>query len=153
MKSDYNYIEINKKLWNERVHVHSESKFYDVNGFLAGNIALNQIELNLLGDIKGKKVLIIDDVITAGTAIREAMTMLNAGGGTACGVIIALDRQEKVSDTSTKSAIQTVQTEYSIPVLNVVRLDDLLSFAKSSDEMSSFLPSIEAYRLKYGVEY
>eukprot|EP00943_MAST-04B_sp_MAST-4B-sp1_P009797 g9797.t1 len=103
--------------------------------------------------IKGKNVLIIDDVITAGTAIREAMTMLNAGGGTACGVIIALDRQEKVSDTSTKSAIQTVQTEYSIPVLNVVRLDDLLSFAKSSDEMSSFLPSIEAYRLKYGVEY
>ena len=88
--------------------------------------------------IKGKKVLIIDDVITAGTAIREAMTMLNAGGGTASGVIIALDRQEKVNDTSTQSAIQTVQEQYDIPVLNVVRLDDLLSYAKSSDEMSNF---------------
>lgn len=103
--------------------------------------------------IKGKQVLIIDDVITAGTAIREAMTMLNAGGGTASGVIIALDRQEKVNDTSTQSAIQTVQEQYDIPVLNVVRLDDLLSYAKSSDEMSNFLPSIEAYRAKYGVEY
>ena len=81
------------------------------------------------------------------------MTMLNAGGGTASGVIIALDRQEKVNDTSTQSAIQTVQEQYDIPVLNVVRLDDLLSYAKSSDEMSNFLPSIEAYRAKYGVEY
>ena len=104
-------------------------------------------------DIKDKKVLIIDDVITAGTAIREAMTMLKAGGGIATGVIIALDRQEKVNDSSTQSAIQTVQEEYSIPVLNVVRLDDLLAYAKSNDDMAKYLPSIEEYRSRYGVQY
>ena len=104
-------------------------------------------------DIRDKKVLIIDDVITAGTAIREAMTMLKAGGGIATGVIIALDRQEKVNDSSTQSAIQTVQEEYSIPVLNVVRLDDLLAYAKSNDDMAKYLPSIEEYRSRYGVQY
>ena len=103
--------------------------------------------------IEGKRVLIIDDVITAGTAIREAMGMLKAAGAIAAGVIIALDRQEKVKDTSTTSAIQSVQEEFGIPVNFVVGLDHLLSFAKNNKKVESHLAMIEAYREKYGIRY
>lgn len=101
MKSDYNYIEINKKLWNERVHIHSESKFYDVNGFLAGNIALNQIELNLLGDIKGKKVLHLQ--------CHFGIDTLSLGrlGAHVTGVDFSDEAIHLANDLSLKSAIES----------------------------------------------
>ena len=103
--------------------------------------------------VKGKRCLLVDDVITAGTAIREAIGILSNAGAEAAGVLIALDRQEKKDDTSTKSAIQGVRDEFGIPVHYVVGLDHLLSFARKNDSLSGMLPDIEAYRKKYGISY
>ena len=101
--------------------------------------------------VKGKRVLIVDDVITAGTAIREAMAILKAAGAEAAGVVIALDRAEVVSEGNPMSAIQSVQAEFGIPVVNIVGLGHLLGFVREEVGMESTLASIEAYRSKYGV--
>lgn len=94
-------------------------------------------------------VLIIDDVITAGTAVRESMDIITAEGARPAGVVIALDRQER--GTGTRSAIQEVEADYGIPVASIVRLDDLVGFIGERSQFSEHLESIEAYRREYGV--
>ncbi|EMG49014.1 URA5 Orotate phosphoribosyltransferase [Candida maltosa Xu316] len=99
--------------------------------------------------LKGKKILIIDDVMTAGTAINEAFEIINNEQGQAIGVIIALDRQETTATDAGKSATQAVSERYNIPVLSIVSLGEIISILKGkiSDED---LKSIEEYRSKYG---
>ena len=99
--------------------------------------------------VKGKRVLIVDDVITAGTAIRQAMQILTEAGATAAGVLIALDRAEIVNEGSAMSAIQSVEAEFSIPVVCIVGLDQLISFV--GEEMPEKVAAVTAYREKYGV--
>lgn len=83
--------------------------------------------------LAGRRVLIVDDVITAGTAIREALGLIGEAGGTVAGIVIALDRQEAVDPAqSRRSAAQTVAIEHALPVISIAGLDDLLAFTGDS---------------------
>jgi len=95
------------------------------------------------------RVLILDDVITAGTAIRETITLLRQAGGEPAGVVIALDRQER--GNGELSAIQEVQQTYGIPVASIIRLDDLVEHLEGSTQHGQFLPLVRDYRERYGV--
>ncbi|RLV91880.1 Orotate phosphoribosyltransferase [Spathaspora sp. JA1] len=99
--------------------------------------------------LKDKRILIIDDVITAGTAINEAFEIIGNEQGKVVGCIIALDRQELPTDTATISATQSVSERYGIPVLSIVSLAEVIEIlsGKISD---SDLTSIQEYRNKYG---
>lgn len=95
------------------------------------------------------RVLIIDDVITAGTAIRESMALLDACQAQAAGVVIALDRQER--GQGPLSAIQEVERRYGIPVVSIVRLDDLLAHLADKPDFAQARAAVQAYRERYGV--
>jgi len=95
------------------------------------------------------RVLIVDDVITAGTAIRQSLELIRAQGATAAGVLIALDRQER--GQGSLSAAQEVQAEFGIPVVAVARLDELLVLVDEMVELQAHRAALQAYRLRYGV--
>lgn len=99
--------------------------------------------------LQGKKVLIIDDVITAGTAIREVLPLIEAAGGTAVGVVIALDRQEK--GQGELSAIQEVEKDLNLPVVSIINLHNLLEFASQEPSLANQVSAIETYRQTYGI--
>jgi orotate phosphoribosyltransferase len=101
--------------------------------------------------MEGKKVLIIDDVITAGTAITEAMKILKLAKAKVSGVVISLDRQEKASILDTRSAIEKIEETFQIPVLSIANLDHLVLFLEKNKEFENFLPIIKKYRTDYGV--
>ncbi|WP_313349058.1 orotate phosphoribosyltransferase [Stenotrophomonas sp.] len=106
---------------------------------------------NLIGaDMNGKRVLIVDDVITAGTAIREALAIIAEAGGTPAGIVVALDRQEIASETDRRSAAQAVAEEAGIPVVAVATLGDLLDFASGNPELVGYRQPLEDYRSRYG---
>jgi len=94
------------------------------------------------------KVLILDDVITAGTAIREAIDIIGTAGGEPAGIIIALDRQERGEHEL--SAVQEVEKRFDIPVASIIRLDDLIEHLETSEEYGSHLADVRAYRDNYG---
>lgn len=98
--------------------------------------------------LKGR-VLIIDDVISAGTSIRESVSLIKAQGATPCGVSIALDRQEK--GTGALSAVQEVERDNGIPVCAIANLADLLAYLDETPEMAQYLHAIQRYREQYGV--
>jgi len=97
------------------------------------------------------RILIIDDVITAGTAIGEVMQLIDAAGAEPAGVVIALDRQER--GQGEKSAIQEVEARYGMPVVSIVTLDDVLAYLEShaGDALKPHAEAIRAYRERYGV--
>ncbi len=94
------------------------------------------------------RVLIIDDVITAGTAIRESMEIIAAEGARPAGVVIALDRQEK--GQGERSAIQEVEADYGIPVTAIARLEDLIDYLEQAGDPQD-LERVRAYRAQYGI--
>ncbi len=96
------------------------------------------------------KVLIIDDVITAGTAIREAMDIIYNAGAEPAGVVIALDREEK--GQGGLSAIQEVEQQYHIPVIAIIKLQDLANYLKNQGN-ETILKAINAYRHQYGISH
>lgn len=104
---------------------------------------------NIVGAPLEGKILIIDDVITAGTAIGEAMEIIDAAGAKAAGVVIALDRQEK--GKGELSAIQEVEQNFGLKVASIITLTDLMEFLQGDSAMSEHLEAIEAYRNQYGV--
>ncbi len=106
---------------------------------------------NIVGHPLQGNVLIIDDVITAGTAIREAMEIITANGAKPAGVVIALDRMEK--GKGTLSAIQEVEQEYGIPVMSIITLNDIIDYlALSHDPLSQqYLDAMKNYRSEYGI--
>ena len=97
--------------------------------------------------LKGR-VLIVDDVITAGTAIRESVEIIRSQGATPAGVLIALDREER--GQGTKSAVQEVQDSFGLPVISVLRLRDLMAHLETTGD-GAVLQSVRAYRDQYGV--
>ncbi len=103
-------------------------------------------------DMAGKRVLILDDVITAGTAIREALAIIRAAGGRPAGIVVALDRQEVASEQDPRSAAQAVAEETGIPVVAVANLGDLLAFASGNPELVGFREPLLAYRARYGIQ-
>lgn len=99
-------------------------------------------------DISGR-VLILDDVITAGTAVTEAVQIINAQGGEPAGVLVALDREE-VGSRSRMSAVQELEERLGIPVRSIVCLADLVDHLEEDTEFAEFLPAVRAYRNRYG---
>lgn len=104
---------------------------------------------NLVGAPLSGRVLIIDDVITAGTAIRESLDIINAAGATAAGVVIALDRQER--GRGERSAIQEVEQDLGLRVTSIATLAELQLFLAESPDEAAALNAIAAYRAQYGV--
>jgi len=104
---------------------------------------------NIVGAQLQGRVLIIDDVITAGTAIREAINIIRAAGAEPAGVLIALDRQEK--GLGDLSAIQEVEQEFSIPVVSIIRLEQVLDYLRSNPELAGHAEAVANYRDSYGV--
>jgi len=95
------------------------------------------------------RVLIVDDVITAGTAIREVMQIIDGQGAQAAGVLIALNRQERGRETL--SAIQEVERDFKMPVVSIVSLEQVLEYLAGDAELKKYLPAVEAYRAQYGI--
>ncbi|WP_152227338.1 orotate phosphoribosyltransferase [Pseudomonas sp. SCB32] len=95
------------------------------------------------------RALIIDDVITAGTAIREVMQIIDAQGAQAAGVLIALNRQER--GKGELSAIQEVERDFSIPVVSIVSLEQVLEYLAGDAQLKQHLSAVEAYRAQYGI--
>ncbi|MEA3140600.1 MAG: orotate phosphoribosyltransferase [Gammaproteobacteria bacterium] len=104
---------------------------------------------HLIGSPLKGRVLIVDDVITAGTAIRESIDLIEAAGATPAGVLLALDRQERASG-SDFSAVQEVRNEYRIPVISVVNLSDLMHHVSQFGAPGE-LSSMRLYRERYGL--
>ncbi|RPE74719.1 orotate phosphoribosyltransferase [Vulcaniibacterium tengchongense] len=101
--------------------------------------------------LQGRRVLIVDDVITAGTAIREALALIRDAGGIPAAIAIALDRQEAVDPAvSRRSAAETVAAEHGLPVIAVATLADLLAFAGDSPALRGQRERLLAYRAAYG---
>ena len=104
---------------------------------------------SLVGSPLEGNILIIDDVITAGTAIREVMQIIQAQGAKAAGVLIALNRQER--GNGELSAIQEVERDFGIPVVSIVSLNQVLQYLAEDETLKQNLPAVEAYRAQYGI--
>jgi orotate phosphoribosyltransferase len=96
------------------------------------------------------RVLIIDDVISAGSSVRESIALIHAAGAQPCGVVIALDRMER--GQSELSAAQEVQRNYDIPVISIATLDDLLGYLRDEGGRVQNLATVQSYRDRYGVK-
>lgn len=106
---------------------------------------------NIVGAELAGKVLIIDDVITAGTAIREVMALIDEAGAEASGVVVALDRQEK--GNGELSAIQEIETDYDMPVISIINLQQILDYLslKEDSSVEGSLEAMKAYKASYGI--
>ncbi|MBJ6979867.1 MULTISPECIES: orotate phosphoribosyltransferase [unclassified Luteimonas] len=102
--------------------------------------------------LDGKRVLVVDDVLTAGTAVREALDLIRAGGGIPAGVAIALDRQEVLDEASAdrRSAAERVAAQAGVPVVAIASLADLLAFTGETATLSGERERLLAYRVRYG---
>lgn len=111
----------------------------------------------LVGAKMHGKVVIVDDVISAGTSVRESVDMIRAAGAEPCAVLIALDRMEKSGKDgalSEGSAVQEVSREFGIPVISIANLDDLfnyLSAGEADPQLAQYRDAVAAYRTRYGV--
>jgi len=104
---------------------------------------------NIVGAPLEGKVLIVDDVITAGTAIRESIDLIRAAGATPAGVLIALDRQER--GNGERSAIQEVEQEFGLPVVSIIQLEQVLDYVSNRPDFSDHASRVAQYRDRYGV--
>jgi orotate phosphoribosyltransferase len=104
---------------------------------------------SIVGAPLNGKVLIIDDVVTAGTAVREAINIITLAGADVAGLVISLDRQEIGRDS--RSATQEIEQTYGFPVFGILRLEDLIDMLEESSELGEFLDPVLEYRKKYGV--
>jgi orotate phosphoribosyltransferase len=111
---------------------------------------------SLVGAPVAGRVLVIDDVISAGTSVRESIAMIAAANAKPCGVAIALDRQEKAAENGTDmpwSAVQYVTRELGLKVVAIATLDDLMQYLASTDDPAQrrYASAVQAYRLRFGV--
>ncbi|MGK0673809.1 MAG: orotate phosphoribosyltransferase [Halothiobacillaceae bacterium] len=104
---------------------------------------------NIVGAPLAGRVLIVDDVITAGTAIRESLGIIRAAGAQAVGVVVLLDRQER--GQGEWSALQEVEREHGLKVLAIAGLADLIELMRGDEKFAGHLEAVEAYRASYGV--
>lgn len=104
---------------------------------------------SVIGAPLSGKVLIVDDVISAGTSVRESVNLIGASNAIPCGVAIALDRMERGSGTL--SAVQEVRASYNIPVVSIATLDDLMRYLEADPQLSQHLAAVGRYREQYGV--
>ncbi len=104
---------------------------------------------NIVGAVLAGKVLVVDDVISAGTSVRESIQWIKAAGASVAGVAIGLDRQER--GAGPRSAVQELEKDYDIPVISIVNLDELIGFLDQRAGQDIDLAAIRAYRDTYGV--
>lgn len=104
---------------------------------------------NIVGHPLEGRILIIDDVITAGTAIRESMDLIEANGAKPAAVIVALDRMEK--GQSELSAIQEVERDYNIPVFSIINMNDIIDYLATQPDKAEYLQAMQNYRQRYGI--
>lgn len=104
---------------------------------------------NIVGAPLAGRILIIDDVISAGTSVRESVELIRASQATPCAVVIALDRMER--GTGHLSAVQEVTENYGIPVISIATLDNLVDYLQNRPEMEQNLHAVSEYRSKYGI--
>jgi len=96
------------------------------------------------------RVLVIDDVITAGTAVREVIAMIDAAGARLAGVVVGLNRQER--GEGARSAIQEVEQEYGVPVLSIIDMEHIIAYLEAGDVApATVLEAMKAYRARYGI--
>lgn len=103
----------------------------------------------IVGSALAGRVLIIDDVITAGTAIREVMTLVKEMRATAVGVLVAVDRQER--GNGLLSAIQEVERDFDIPVVSIIKFEEIIAYIEQTGQYAEHLDAMRAYREQYGV--
>jgi orotate phosphoribosyltransferase len=109
---------------------------------------------NLVGAPVRGRVLIVDDVISAGTSVRESIAMITAAGATPCGVALALDRQERAVEDGRDaghSAVQYVTRELGLPVTAIATLEDLLQYLAPDPSLQASAAAVQAYRDRYGI--
>ncbi|OAN16991.1 orotate phosphoribosyltransferase [Photobacterium jeanii] len=104
---------------------------------------------NLVGSALEGRIMLVDDVITAGTAIRESMEIIKANGADLAGVLVAIDRQEK--GKGELSAIQEVERDFGCDVVSIVSLGDVVTYLSEQAGMEAHLEAVKAYRAEYGV--
>ncbi len=104
---------------------------------------------SLVGSPLKGRIMLVDDVITAGTAIRESMEIIQAQGAELAGVLIALDRQER--GKGELSAIQEVERDFGIKVVSIIGLKDLIQYLEGKPELAAHLDAVKAYRAEFGV--
>ena len=105
---------------------------------------------SIVGAPLAGKVLIVDDVITAGTAVREAHKIITAAGAVVSGLVISLDRQE--IGQGSRSAVQELEQSLKMPVAGIIRLEDIIDMLEDSAELNQHLEAVLAYRRKYGAD-
>ncbi|MDW2309544.1 orotate phosphoribosyltransferase [Vibrio sp. 1075] len=104
---------------------------------------------NLVGSALEGRIMLVDDVITAGTAIRESMEIIKANGADLAGVLVAIDRQEK--GKGELSAIQEVERDFGCAVISIVSLSDLVTYLEEKGNAAEHLDAVKAYRAEYGI--
>ncbi len=104
---------------------------------------------SVIGAPLAGRILIVDDVISAGTSVRESVELILVAGAAPCGVLIALDRMERGSGNL--SAVQEVRSRYNIPVISIATLDDLVGYLKADPQRARDLAAVARYRDTYGV--
>ncbi|MFV8410032.1 orotate phosphoribosyltransferase [Vibrio owensii] len=104
---------------------------------------------NLVGSALEGRIMLVDDVITAGTAIRESMEIIQANGADLAGVLVAIDRQEK--GKGELSAIQEVERDFGCVIISIVSLTDLVTFLEEKGTDKEHLEAVKAYRAEYGI--
>lgn len=104
---------------------------------------------NLVGSALEGRIMLVDDVITAGTAIRESMGIIKANGADLAGVLVAIDRQEK--GKGELSAIQEVERDFGCAVISIVSLGDLITYLEEKGNATEHLEAVKAYRAEYGI--
>ncbi|WP_375752207.1 orotate phosphoribosyltransferase [Vibrio sp. HN007] len=104
---------------------------------------------NLVGSPLEGRIMLVDDVITAGTAIRESMEIIKANGADLAGVLVAIDRQEK--GKGELSAIQEVERDFGCAVISIVSLTDLITYLEEKGNSAKHLEAVKAYRAEYGI--
>jgi orotate phosphoribosyltransferase len=95
------------------------------------------------------RVLVVDDVITAGTAIREVMEILDASGATCAGIVVAVDRQER--GRGELSAIQEVERDFGVPVISIISFDQIIEYVEETGRHAEHLDAVRGYREEYGI--
>ncbi|EIJ6617474.1 orotate phosphoribosyltransferase [Vibrio parahaemolyticus] len=104
---------------------------------------------NLVGSALEGRIMLVDDVITAGTAIRESMEIIKANGADLAGVLVAIDREEK--GKGELSAIQEVERDFGCAVISIVSLGDLITYLEEKGNATEHLEAVKAYRAEYGI--
>lgn len=98
-------------------------------------------------ELKGR-VVVLDDVISAGTSVRESVHLINRAGASVAGIAIALDRQER--GTGSRSALEEIEHTLDVPVVSIITLNDLIEYVAQVANLRDFLPDVKAYRQRYG---